>query len=67
MACVSTEEQAKRTIKMLNKTKQYVTSEYKHRKQTNNLKNSTKEENKRYKKPVEEKRLQETITCYGCG
>ena len=67
MACLSTEEQAKRAIKMLNKTKQYVASEYKHRKQRNNLKNSTKEENKRYKKPVEEKQLQKTKTCYGCG
>ena len=39
---------------MLNKTKQYVANEYKHKKQTNNLNNNTKEKDKRYKKPVEE-------------
>ena len=55
MACLATEEQAKLAIKMLNKTKQYVANEYRHRKQTNNLSNSTKEKDKRYKKPVEEK------------
>ena len=52
---------------MLNKTKQYVANEYKHRKQTNNLNNSTQEKDKRYQKPVEEKQLQETKTCYACG
>ena len=55
MACLATKEQAKLAIKMLNKTKQYVANEYRHRKQTNNLSNSTKEKDKRYKKPVEEK------------
>ena len=61
---LATEEQAKLAIKMLNKTKQYVANEYRHRKQTNNLSNSTKEKDKRYKKPVEEKQLRETKTCY---
>ena len=60
--CFATEEQAKLAIKMLNKTKQYVANEYKHRKQTKNLNYNTKEEDKRYKKSVEEKHLQETIT-----
>ena len=32
-----------------------------------NLNNNTKEKEKRYKKPVEEKQLQETKTCYACG
>ena len=50
-----------------NKTKQYVANEHKHRKQTNNLNNSTQEKDKRYKKTVEEKQLQETMTCYACG
>ena len=36
-ACLATKEQAKLAIKMLNKTKQYVANEYKHKKQTNNL------------------------------
>ena len=67
MACLATEEQAKLAIKMLKKTKQYVGNEYKHRKQTSNLNNNTKEKEKRYKKPVEEKQLQETKTCYACG
>ena len=67
MACLATKEQAKLAIKMLNKTKQYVANEYKHKKQTNNLNNNTKEKDKRYKKPVEEKQLQETKTCYACG
>ena len=52
---------------MLNKTKQYVANEYKHKKRTNNPNNNTKEKEKRYKKPVEEKQLQETKTCYACG
>ena len=67
MACLATKEQAKLAIKMLNKTKQYVANGYKHKKQTNNLNNNTKEKDKRYKKPVEEKQLQETKTCYACG
>ena len=67
MACLATKEQAKLAIKMLNKTKQYVANEYKHKKQTNNLNNNTKEKDKRYKKPVEEKQHQEAKTCYGCG
>ena len=32
MACLAKKEQAKLTIKMLNKTKQYVANEYKHTK-----------------------------------
>ena len=67
MACLATKEQAKLAIKILNKTKRYVANEYKHKKQTNNLNNNTKEKDKRYKKPVEEKQLQETKTCYACG
>ena len=67
MACLAKKEQAKLTIKMLNKTKQYVANEQKHTKQTNNLNNNAKEKDKRYKKPVEEKQLQETKTCYACG
>ena len=43
MACSATEEQVKLAIKMLNKTKQNVANEYKHRKETNNLNNSTQE------------------------
>ena len=62
MACFAREEQAKLTIKMLNKTKQYLANEYKHRKQTKSLNNSPQEKNKRYKKPVEEKQLLETKT-----
>ena len=46
MACLATEEQAKLAIKMLNKSKQYAANEYKHRKQTNNISNSTKEKDK---------------------
>ena len=46
MACLATEEQAKLAIKMLNKTK-YIASEYKHKKQTNNLNNSAKEKDQR--------------------
>ena len=49
---------------MLNKTKQYVANEYKHKKQTNNLNNNTKEKDKRYKKLVEEK-LEEIDTWEG--
>ena len=67
MACLATEEQAKLAIKMLNKSKQYAANEYKHRKQTNNISNSTKEKDKRHKKPVEETELQETKICYPCG
>ena len=67
MACLATEEQAKLAIKMLNKTKQYLANEYKHRKQTNNLNNNTKGKDKRYEKPEEEKQLQESKTCYACG
>ena len=33
-------------------------------KQTNNLNNNIKEKDKKYKKTVEEKQLQETKTCY---
>ena len=43
MACLATEEQVKLAINMLNKTKQNVANEYKHRNQTNNLNNSTQE------------------------
>ena len=43
MAFLATEEQVKLAIKMLNKIKQNVANEYKHRKQTNNLNNSTQE------------------------
>ena len=64
MTCLATEEQAKQAMKMLNKTKQYVANEYKHREQTSNLNNSTKQKDKRYNKPLEEKQLQETKTCY---
>ena len=67
MACLATKEQAKLAIKMLNKTKQYVANEYKHKKQTNNLNNNAKEKGKKYKKPVEEKQLQQTKTCNACG
>ena len=52
---------------MLNKTKQYAANEYEHRTQTNNLNNSKKEKDERYKKTVEEKQPQETKTCYACG
>ena len=51
MACLATKEQAKLAIKMLNKTKQYVANEQKHKKQANNL-NNIKEKDKRYKEPV---------------
>ena len=44
--CLATEEQAKLAIKMLNKTK-YIASEYKYKKQTNNLNNSAKEKDQR--------------------
>ena len=54
MTCLATKEQAKLTIKMLNKTNQYVANKYKDKKQTNNLNNNTKEKDKRYNKPVEE-------------
>ena len=67
MACFATEDQAKLAIKMLNKIKQYIANEYKHRKQINNLNNSIQEQDKRYKETVEEKQLQETKTCYVCG
>ena len=67
MACLATEEQAKLTIKMLKKASHYVANEYKLRNQLNNLSNSTQEKDERYKKPVEEKQLQETKTCYACG
>ena len=43
---LATEEQAKLAIKMLNKTK-YIASEYKYKKQTNNLNNSAKEKDQR--------------------
>ena len=66
MACFVTKHQAKLAIKMLNKTKQYIANEYKHRNQTNNLKNSIQEKDKRYKKTDEEKQLQETKPCYAC-
>ena len=67
MACFATESQAKLAIKMLNKTRQYIANEYKHRKQTHNLHNSIQEKDKSFKKTVEEKQLQETKTCYACG
>ena len=52
---------------MVKKTQQYVANEYNHRKQTNNLNNSTQEKDKKYMKPVEEKQLQETKCFYACG
>ena len=52
---------------MLNKTKQYIANEDKHRKQTHNLHNGIPEKDKSYKKTVEEKQLQEAKTCYACG
>ena len=52
---------------MLNKTKQQIANEYKHRKQIHNLHNSIQRKDKSYKKTVEEKPLQETKTCYSCG
>ena len=58
MACLATEKQAKLAMKMVRKTSQYVTNEYEHRNQTNNLSNNTQEKDKRYKKSVEEKQLQ---------
>ena len=72
MACLATKEQAKLAIKMLNKTKKkYAAKEAKHKnkhkKQTINLNNNTKQKDKRGKKPVGEKQLQETKTCYTCG
>ena len=67
LPCLATKEQAKLAIKMLNKTKQYVANGHKHKKKTNKLNNNTKEKDKRYKKPVEEKQHQEAKTCYGCG
>ena len=67
MACFATEDQAKLAIKMLNKTKQYIANEYKHRKQKNNSSNIIQGKDKRYKRTVEEKQLQETKTCYACG
>ena len=67
MACLATEEQIKLAIKMVKKTQQYVANEYNHRKQTNNLNNSTQEKDKKYMKPVEEKQLQETKSFYACG
>ena len=67
VSCLETREQAKLAIKMSNKTKQYVANEYKHKKQTNNRNNNTKEKYKRYKKPVEENQHQETKTCYACA
>ena len=60
MACLATEEQAKLAVKMLNKTKQYVANEYKHMEQKHNLNKSIREQDKRYKKPVQKKQLQET-------
>ena len=66
MACLATKEQAKLAIKMLNQTNHYVAKEYKHSNQTNNLNNNTKVKDKWYKKPIEEKQLQETKTCYAC-
>ena len=67
MTCLATEEQTELAIKMLSKTNHYVAREYKHRNQTNNLNSSTQEKDKRCKKPVEQKQLQETKTCYACG
>ena len=52
---------------MLNKINHYVANEYKHRNQTNNLNNNAHEKVQRRKKPVEEKKLQETKTCYAYG
>ena len=49
------------------RSKQHSANYNKHRKQTNNLNNNTKEKDKRYKKHVKEKKLQETKTCYACG
>ena len=49
MACLATEEQPKLAINILNKTKQYVENEYKHKKHTNNLNSSKKKKDKRYK------------------
>ena len=66
LAFLETKEQEKLAIKMLKKTKQYVANEYKHKKQTNNLNNNTKEKDKRYKKQVEENQHQETKTCHAC-
>ena len=43
MACLAITNQAKLAIKMIIKTKQYVSNEYKDRKQINNLSNGTKE------------------------
>ena len=54
MACFATENQAKLAIIMLNKIKQYIANEYKHKKQTHNLHKSIREEDKSYKKTVEE-------------
>ena len=67
MACLATEEQPKLAINILNKTKQYVENEYKHKKHTNNLNSSKKKKDKRYKMSAQEKKLQETKTCYACG
>ena len=66
MACVATEEQAELAIEMRSKTKHYIANEYKHRKEANNLNNKTQEKDKRHKKLVEERQLQETKTCYVC-
>ena len=54
MASLTTEEQAK------------LANEYKHKNQTNNLSNYTQEKDKRYRKTVDEKQLQERRTCYAC-
>ena len=53
IACLATEEEAKLAVKMLNKTKQYVANEYKHMEQKHNLNKSIREQDKRYKKPVQ--------------
>ena len=67
MACFAIENQAKLAIKMVNKTKQYIANEYKHKKQTHNLHNSIQEKDKSHLKTAEEKQLQETKTCHACG
>ena len=67
MACLAIEEQPKLAIKMLNNTSHYVAKEYNHRNQRNNLNNNRQEKDKRYIKPVGEKQLRETKTCYECG
>ena len=67
MACLAIEEQAKPAINMISKTNYYVANKYKHMNQINNLNNSAQEKDKRYKKPAEEKQLQEKKTYYARG